>query len=189
MSAFVYQKICVLGDVYVGKTSLIRRFVQHQFDDTYTSTIGAQICRSAPVPAVCADPTVVLLIWDVAGGDTEQAHYQSYLGGASGALIVCDVNRSSTVDVVPAYMQAFQRVNPRQPMVLVGNKYDLAQQAHSVAHLDSIAAQLQTHWYRSSAKTGEQVVQAFHALANQIRASNQSISSGGIDRGTGSASL
>lgn len=190
MSARVYQKICVIGDMYVGKTSLVRRFVQRQFDDTYTSTVGAQICRSAPLPALCAaDPAMVLVIWDVAGGDTEQAQYHTYLEGASGALIVCDIHRWPTVELVLSYMQTFQRVNPLQPMVIVGNKSDLAQQAHALAHFDGIAAQLHTHWYHGSAKAGEQVDQAFHALANLIRISNQSIRNGGIDRGTGSATL
>ena len=38
-------KICLIGDFSVGKTSLIRRFVESRFSDTYLSTIGVRVSR------------------------------------------------------------------------------------------------------------------------------------------------
>ena len=41
----IQKKVCLLGDFAVGKTSLVRRFVEGRFDDRYLSTIGVKISR------------------------------------------------------------------------------------------------------------------------------------------------
>ena len=41
----ISQKICMIGDFAVGKTSLIRRFVESKFSDNYLSTVGVKISR------------------------------------------------------------------------------------------------------------------------------------------------
>ena len=41
----IQKKVCLLGDFSVGKTSLVRRFVEGRFDDKYLSTIGVRISR------------------------------------------------------------------------------------------------------------------------------------------------
>ena len=64
----VQKKVCLLGDFAVGKTSLIRRFVEGRFDDRYLSTIGVKISRKT---VTRADHLLNLLIWDLAGGDEE----------------------------------------------------------------------------------------------------------------------
>ncbi len=60
----IQRKVCLLGDYSVGKTSLVRRFVEGQFDDKYLSTIGVRISRRTMVRA---DKEINLLIWDLAG--------------------------------------------------------------------------------------------------------------------------
>ena len=59
----IQKKICLLGDFAVGKTSLIRRFVEDRFDDRYLSTIGVKISRK---PMEMSEFTLNLLIWDLA---------------------------------------------------------------------------------------------------------------------------
>lgn len=61
----VSKKICLIGDFGVGKTSLIRRFVENQFSDEYLSTVGVKISRK-PVD-IPGGSVVQLLIWDLEG--------------------------------------------------------------------------------------------------------------------------
>ena len=92
--AIIQKKICLLGEFAVGKTSLIRRYVEDKFSDKYLSSIGVKVSRKN---VELGDDTVKLLIWDLAGG--EDYTQSSYLMGAAGALLVCDVTRADTLTV------------------------------------------------------------------------------------------
>ena len=63
MSVTSSKKICLLGDFAVGKTSLVRRFVDNQFSDTYLSTIGVKISRK--LLSVEENHTLQIIIWDL----------------------------------------------------------------------------------------------------------------------------
>src|SRR5213594_778342 len=41
----IKTKVCLVGEAAVGKTSLIRRFVQDEFDDRYITTLGAKVSK------------------------------------------------------------------------------------------------------------------------------------------------
>lgn len=91
----IQKKLCMLGAFAVGKTSLVRRFVQSLFTDKYLTTVGVKIDKKQ---VVCADKEVALLLWDLYGEDEFQRVQTSYLRGASGLLLVADGTRSATVD-------------------------------------------------------------------------------------------
>ncbi|MCP5099231.1 MAG: GTP-binding protein, partial [Chloroflexi bacterium] len=96
----VQKKICLLGDFAVGKTSLIRQYVEGKFDDRYLSTIGVKISRKTLKRDAM---TLNLLIWDLAGGDNQNQIQATYLRGAVGALMVCDLTRTETIDAIFDY--------------------------------------------------------------------------------------
>lgn len=91
----VQRKVCLLGDFAVGKTSLVRRFVDNRFDDKYLSSIGVKVSRKT---LNRSDHTLNLLIWDLVGGNEFSRREIGYLVGAAGALLVCDLTRLETVD-------------------------------------------------------------------------------------------
>ena len=84
----VSQKICLIGDFGVGKTSLIRQFVDRQFSDKYLSTVGVKISRKLVSINNLSDNTPVdlkqlqLIIWDIEGSTRFKAIAPSYLQGA-----------------------------------------------------------------------------------------------------------
>ncbi|MFN3372526.1 MAG: Rab family GTPase, partial [Chloroflexus sp.] len=83
-------KICLLGEFSVGKTSLIRRFVEGIFDERYLSTLGVKISRhSLTIDHIDMN----LIIWDTTGGERFNQIVQNYYRGAAGALLVCDLTR------------------------------------------------------------------------------------------------
>lgn len=162
----VQKKICLLGDFAVGKTSLIRRFIEGIFEDKYLSTIGTKISRKV---LTVQDKTLTLLIWDLAGGEKFSRIMNSYYRGAAGAILVCDLTRTETLPILSRYAEDFWRVNRKAPLIIVGNKVDLVdQRAISDADLSSLAAQFDTVHFISSAKTGENVEPLFQTLGQRI---------------------
>jgi len=162
----VQKKVCLLGDFAVGKTSLIRRFTEGIFEDKYLSTIGMKISRKT---LEIQDRSLTLLIWDLAGGEKFSRITPSYYRGAAGAILVCDLTRIETLPILTHYAEDFQKLNPRAPLLVVGNKVDLHnQQAISSTELHKVATQLRTSCFTSSAKTGENVEMLFLTLGRRV---------------------
>lgn len=74
-------KICLLGEFSVGKTSLIRRFVEGIFDERYLSTLGVKISRHT---MNIEQTEIQLLIWDTTGGEKFDPIVQNYYRGSAG---------------------------------------------------------------------------------------------------------
>ncbi len=162
----IQKKICLLGDFSVGKTSLVRRYVEGRFDDKYLSTIGVKISRTV---LQRHDYTLKLLIWDLAGGEDFAELSRRYLLGAAGALIVCDLTRTETLTALAHYAQQMRLRDSKAAIVLVGNKLDLVEEPGRYERLlETIAQTTNSRWLLTSAKTGEQVEQSFIYLADQI---------------------
>ncbi len=164
------QKICLIGNFNVGKTSLIRRFVENKFSDTYLTTIGVKISRK-PVTIKELDKEVTFVIWDIEGKTKEQAISTTYLEGAAGAIIVGDLTRVETLKDINQHIQSFLKVNPQSYVVVALNKSDLIVQNKLNKLTESF--NFQNHEqvladYVTSAKTGEFVDIMFHQLAIKL---------------------
>jgi small GTP-binding protein len=162
------KKVCLLGDFAVGKTSLIRRFVEDRFDDKYLSTIGVKISRKS---LTREDHFLNLLIWDLAGGDDFSKAGSSYLRGAAGALVVCDLSRQETLAPLEYYAQQLRALNETAVLIFIGNKADLVEEQEiSPDDLAGIAQAYAAQCLLTSALTGSNVEDAFSCLAQQIEA-------------------
>lgn len=162
MSA-IQKKVCLLGDFAVGKTSLIRRYVEGRFEDKYLSTIGVKISRKV---VQRPDHDLNLLIWDLAGGDDIDQLSRRYLLGAVGALLVCDLTRPETLGIIEKYARIMREVNRNSALVLACNKVDLeAERAIDDEALAAAAAAMDLSWLLTSAKSGQGVDDAFEILA------------------------
>ncbi len=164
----IQKKICLLGDFAVGKTSLVRRFVENRFDDKYLSTIGVKISRKT---LTLDDHLLNLLIWDLAGGDDFSKAGSSYLRGAAGALVVCDLSRAETLDVLADYSRQMRATNEAAVLLFIGNKVDLVEERKiSDEALSQVAQSFGAPYLLTSALTGSNVEAAFHRLAEKIEA-------------------
>ena len=172
MSVTISKKMCMIGDFGVGKTSLIRRFVDQKFSDEYLSTVGVKISRKILELEGVKQPEIVtkaqLLIWDLEGHTKFKGIAPTYLQGASGVLIVADVTRSETVERISEHMQLFSSVNPKGSIIVALNKVDLIEEeklavlveiSHAICQDKVIAV------YTTSAKTGKDVDEIFYKLA------------------------
>jgi small GTP-binding protein len=170
------KKICLLGDFAVGKTSLVRRFVESRFDERYLSTIGVKVDkRVLSLSTPRGEAVLTLMIWDLSGGPDAGPVVPSYYRGAAGAIVTCDLTRPETLSGVSRYAELFLDQNRRAKLVLAANKTDLAEQRHlDSEELAGMAEQWQAPLFLTSAKTGEQVEAMFQELGQLLLATEAS---------------
>jgi small GTP-binding protein len=167
--SLISQKICLVGDFSVGKTSLIRRFVEGKFSDTYLSTVGVKISRKlVEIQQENQQQMVQLLIWDIEGHTKFKSIAPSYLQGAKGAIIVGDLNRQETIDRIAEHLELFLSINPKGVSIIALNKADLAseEKLERLLQLNNFSEEERViAIYATSAKTGEYVDEMFEKLA------------------------
>lgn len=166
-------KICLIGDLGVGKTSLIRRYVLDQFDDKYIATIGTKVTKKEITlinPKSQAPERISAMIWDIMGQPSfREILRESYFFGAQGALAVCDVTDRDTFGELRYWIKAMTATAGPIPTLIIGNKIDLRDKVEvSLSELRSFADGLGSTAMLTSAKTGENVEKAFVALLERI---------------------
>ncbi len=168
----ITKKICLIGDFNVGKTSLIRRFVEDKFSDQYLSTVGVKVSRkSVNIKTDSQIDQINLLVWDLEGNTKFKSITPSYLKGASAAIIVGDLTRSDTLNNLNNHINLFSEVNPQTIIAISLNKADLVaqekldklSQAYSSFDCEQVIAA-----YLTSAKTGQDVTNMFDKIAQAI---------------------
>jgi len=167
----ISKKMCLICDFGVGKTSLIRRFVDRQFSDQYLSTVGVKISRkNVELENVKQQEKlgVQLLIWDLEGHTKFKGIAPSYLQGASGAVVVADVTRQETIERIPEHINLFFSVNPKAVVILALNKSDLVDE-EKMEKIENLIPNSERERvlsiYQTSAKTGTQVDDIFQNLS------------------------
>ncbi|HAG84474.1 MAG TPA: GTP-binding protein [Cyanobacteria bacterium UBA12227] len=162
----ISKKICLVGDFGVGKTSLIRRFVDRQFSDQYLSTVGVKISRE-----VVETVNLQLLIWDLEGHTKFKAIAPSYLQGASGIIIVADVSRIETIERLGEHIKLFLSVNPKGVILVALNKSDLIEPEKLKQLVEMVEVKdinQVSGLYITSAKTGKSVDEIFVNLGQKL---------------------
>ncbi len=172
-SGVLKSKICLIGEAAVGKTSLIRRYVEDTFDDRYISTLGSKVTLKRLWLTPKGDRSKVLevqlSIWDLIG---ERSYldtlHQDYLRGSQGIIAVCDVTRYSTFEALEQWISAAFGVAGQIPLAIVVNKVDLKDQV--ICLYDEQEPQEKALQYGgfamwASAKSGENVNSIFGKLA------------------------
>lgn len=156
------KKICMLGASAVGKTSLVRRFVEGGFSDRYLTTVGVKIDRKT---VTVGGQEVQLVLWDLNGEDRFQKLEMRYLRGAAGYLLVVDGTRRETLERALLLHERVQVALRPVPWVLALNKHDLERdwelEEADLAETVPAGGTIQ----RTSAKTGTGVEEAFRTLA------------------------
>jgi small GTP-binding protein len=156
------KKICMLGSFSVGKTSLVRRFVESIFSEAYQTSIGVKVDKKV---VRANDEDVTLVLWDIHGEDVYQKIRMSYLRGMSGYLLVIDGTRRQTLDDALALNERVIQEAGKVPAILVFNKSDLADKWEIDSTRESELTAAGWNIVRTSAKTGDSVEDVFSKLA------------------------
>lgn len=155
-------KVVMVGDFGVGKTSLVKRFIQNSFSEDYLSTIGVSISKKS-----INNSTVML--WDIEGHTEFKPIFKQYLLGSKGFIIVADINRKNTVDSIKRHIELCHSITKETPICIALNKSDLPskvldKELRELENLSSFVINVS----KTSAKNGDGVLDIFNALNKYI---------------------
>lgn len=160
----ISKKIVLLGHFGVGKSSLIRRFVENTFSENYKVTIGVHIFKkNVPIPEKGKD--VSLVIWDLEGNDDINNTRLSYLLGTNAFIYVYDLTRPATHKDLESDVNFIKSKHKNVPIKVVGNKKDLVTNDYIKQNSDDFGALTDLY---VSAKTGTKVDFLFSNLAETL---------------------
>jgi small GTP-binding protein len=157
------MKLCMVGSFAVGKTSLVKRYVQSIFTDKYHTTVGVKVDKK---DLVIAGNTMRMMIWDLAGEDSFAHLRPTFMRGAAGYLLVADGTRAATLDVALDLNRQIEAALGPMPFVLVLNKDDVAEAWEvDTARVDMLERG-GMRVLRSSARSGRGVEAIFEHFAS-----------------------
>ncbi len=160
-------KLVLGGEGGVGKTSMVHRFVEDSFQTDYKSTIGTSIMKKE-CEFQGLESKVRFIIWDLAGQAQFKRVRQTYLANAEAGILVYDVTHKETLDSLENWFKEIKSVSPTISLILVGNKIDLEDdRVISTEQGEELAQKLNLSYIETSAKTGENINDAFNMLALQ----------------------
>lgn len=178
------RKVVLLGDSAVGKTSLIRRFVFDQFEDTYILTIGSKVTKKQlRIARPNGTVDLTMMVWDLLGREGYRAFHARTFAGVHGAVLVADLTRRETLDSLERYwIPSLFQVVENVPLVFAANKADLeGDRAFEPEAMAAMASRFNVGLedflpgglaavHATSAKTGDNVERAFEALGHLMLA-------------------
>ncbi|MBD3352230.1 MAG: GTP-binding protein [Candidatus Lokiarchaeota archaeon] len=159
-------KVTLFGAGNVGKTSLILRFIKESFSDDLKKTIGTNfLIKDVDV----GDVNVRLLVWDIGGQSSFSSMRSVYFKGSNACIGVYDITSPESLLKIPGWLSSIKKSVGSIPMILLGNKYDLAPEQQRVDEKDALDLSERldcTHQY-TSAKSGDGVEEAFMEIATK----------------------
>ena len=160
-------KVVVAGAKNVGKTRLIRRYATGKFETSTLSTIGVDF----ETKKLVVDGTEILLnIWDFAGEKKFRLLFPSYISGASGALLLYDITNKDSFNDLYDWINVISSIpNSPKTKILIETKTDLKRKVAKEEAMQFVEKyDFQGDIIATSAKTGENVEEAFITLGREI---------------------
>ena len=164
---FVNFKIIVVGDVSVGKTSIIGRYINNSFDDDYKCTISAE--QHTKVIKEDDTTSIKLNIWDTAGQEKFRSLTRQYYRDCQGAFIVFDITKKKTFEFIKFWIDDIKNNgNDDTVIIIMGNKSDLTGEREIT--MNEIQNKLNDDYlyYEVSAKNGNNITMAFDKMKKLI---------------------
>jgi len=160
-------KITIIGDSGVGKSSILVRFIDDDFEEGQPCTIGVDF-KTASVNI--DDKKINLSIWDTAGQEKFRSLTSSYYRGTHGIILVYDVSKRSTFTAIEHWLEEVEHysTNPDVIKLLVANKIDMPERDVTKEEGMRFAKKKSMLYIECSAKTKVGVQQTFEELVQKI---------------------
>ncbi|ORY93340.1 ras family-domain-containing protein [Syncephalastrum racemosum] len=161
-------KIVIIGDSGVGKSNLLSRFTNNEFNLESKSTIGVEF---ATKNVTIGDHRIKAQIWDTSGQERYRAITGAYYRGAVGALLVYDITRQSSFQNVETWLKELRdHADNNITLMLVGNKSDLADTSRAVTtdEAKDYASEGEMLFFETSALDSTNVDVAFQTVFERV---------------------
>jgi len=167
MKNFVF-KILVSGDGAVGKTTLLRKYVDGTFDESSITTVGVDFFIKQVIYENVGSCT--LQIWDLGGQERFRHLLESFIMGAKGALLLFDLTTMPKIDNILNWVNMVRMHDLNLPIILVGTKLDLEE---LIAVDDESAEALKNafnmvEYVKTSSKMGTNVELVFDLMVEEL---------------------
>ncbi|XP_022613335.1 ras and EF-hand domain-containing protein [Seriola dumerili] len=163
-------RIVLAGDAAVGKSSFLLRFCKNEFKLNSSATLGVDFQMKTVI--VDGEP-VLLQLWDTAGQERFRSIAKSYFRRADGVLLLYDVTCEKSFLNVREWVDMIEDLSHEDiPIMLVGNKCDLRQDGVNcvpTSYGEKLAMTYNTLFCETSAKDGDNILEAVLHLARQVR--------------------
>lgn len=161
-------KLLLIGNSAVGKSSILLRFSDNIFNESFLPTIGVDFKIKT---CQLQGKTVKLQIWDTAGQERFKTITSSYYKGANGIILTYDItDRQSFKDIENWQEEVEKFAKPNVVKLLVGNKSDLENQRQvSTDEGKEMAEKMGVQFLETSAKNSVNIESAFMAMAKEIK--------------------
>lgn len=158
-------KLLTLGNSMVGKSSLIARFIDNKFFDSYISTIGIDFFKKKVKIGV---NEIDLQIYDSAGQEKYKSISKQYYHNSEGILLVFDLTSQESFVALDEWIEDLEKVEKDLPIILVGNKSDLDDRDVSEEEINKIINDKKFDYFETSALNGSNVNEAFIKLTELV---------------------
>ena len=160
-------KILTIGESGVGKTCILRRFVENKFLKNHLATIGIDFKTKN---LTINNKEIKLKIWDTAGQERFRNITTQYYKGADGIVLVYDVTDDGSFEKIRDWMAQIQANAEKDDLglVLLGNKCDVEPRVVTEEQGNKMAEELHISYFETSALTGQGIKEAFEQLARDI---------------------
>lgn len=159
-------KIIVLGDIAVGKTSVIGRYITNTFTQEHKSSISCEFKKKKI--NIDANTDVNLQIWDTVGEERFMSVTRQYYINSHGAMIIYDLTNKDSFIKMNKWIKDVKDNAPKNIIIMVvGNKSDLSEKKIDLG--SELNPFKQNYMYcEVSAKNGTNISMAFEDLAFKI---------------------
>jgi small GTP-binding protein len=167
MQKYFLFKVLVGGDGGVGKTTLLRRYVDGMFDESTIMTVGVDFfVKELRFNSMKCS----LQLWDLGGQKQFRYLMSNYVMGARGALLLIDLTRMPEIKSVLEWVNIIRLHDIDIPIILVGTKLDIGE---ALAVDDETALNIKDtfnmiDYVKTSSKTGHNVEKVFETMAKKL---------------------
>ena len=160
-------KLILIGNSGVGKSSILNRYMNKAFEESYKCTIGVDfLMKSIEING----KTVKLQLWDTAGQEKYKSMVASYYRGANVALVVFDITNHESFDSLPLWIENYYKNGPEQKnIILIGNKKDMIEERQVTQEEAELFSQTNNMiYFETSAKDGDNIDYVFTYAAEKL---------------------
>ena len=160
-------KILTIGEGGVGKTSILRRYVENKFSKHHLATIGIDYMLKT---IKINNKEIKLKIWDTAGQERYRNITHHIYKGADGIILVYDVTNEVSFNQISDWMEQINANVSRDEvaLVLIGNKCDLEERIVDEKKGEDLGESLRIKYFETSALSGQGINEAFEGLVKLI---------------------
>lgn len=159
-------KIVLLGESGVGKSSILKRYIDNTFVELLESTIGASFMNKK---VIIENKVYNLDIWDTAGQERYKSLMPMYYRNAKGAIIVYSVDNFDSFNVAKKWIYTLTNYHQKNIIIyLVGNKTDLTKNVFDNSEINEIIKEDNIFHITTSAKNGNNIEKLFYNLSQKM---------------------